>query len=126
MRDAKEVPPAHVGATARDALVQAGGLGRRPGALPVVSADGKLQGLLTDGDVRRHVLKDPGFIARPIEQVMTPQPLSVRADQLAAEAWRMMKEKNFDELPVVDAEGRYLGLLDVQDLLEAGFAAEGG
>ena len=126
MRRADAVPPARVGTITKDALVEAGGLGRRPGALPVVSADGKLKGLLTDGDVRRHVLRDPAFIRRPIEEVMTKSPLVARSDQLAAEAWRMMKEKNFDELPVVDAEGRYLGLLDVQDLLEAGFAAEGG
>jgi arabinose-5-phosphate isomerase len=126
MRGADAVPPARVGATAKDALVAAGGLGRRPGALPVVSADGKLRGLLTDGDVRRHVLRDPGFIQRPIEEVMTKSPLAVRMDQLAAEAWRMMRERNFDELPVVDRDGKYLGLLDVQDLLAAGFAAEGG
>jgi arabinose-5-phosphate isomerase len=126
MRDAKEVAPARVGTVTREALVQAGGLGRRPGALPIVGPDGKLMGLLTDGDVRRHVLKDAGFIGRPIEDVMTRAPAAVRADQLAAEAWRVMKERNFDEMPVVDAEGRYLGLLDVQDLLEAGFTSEGG
>ncbi len=126
MRDAAAVPPARVGTITKDALVEAGGLGRRPGALPVVSADGKLAGLLTDGDVRRHVLRDPAFVKKPLEAVMTPKPLTIRADQLAAEAWRMMKERNFDELPVVDRDGRYLGLLDVQDLLAAGFAAEGG
>ncbi len=126
MRGTDAVPPARVGTITKDALVAAGGLGRRPGALPVVAADGKLAGLLTDGDVRRHVLRDAAFIRRPIEEVMTTSPLSVRFDQLAAEAWRMMKEKNFDELPVVDRDGRYLGLLDVQDLLVAGFASEGG
>jgi arabinose-5-phosphate isomerase len=126
MRAAEAAPAARVGATAKDALVAAGGLGRRPGALPVVAADGKLVGLLTDGDVRRHVLRDPAFLRRPIEEAMTRSPLSVRSDQLAAEAWRMMREKNFDELPVVDGDGRYVGLLDVQDLLAAGFAAEGG
>lgn len=125
MRGADAVPPARAGATTRDALVEAGGLGRRPGALPVVGADGKLLGLLTDGDVRRHVLRDPGFIRRPIGEVMTKAPLAVRFDQLAAEAWRMMKQHNFDELPVVDGDGKYVGLLDVQDLLVAGFAAEG-
>ena len=57
---------------------------------------------------------------------MTKDPLSVRADQLAAEAWRLMKEHNFDELPVVDADGKYVGLLDVQDLLEAGFTHSEG
>jgi len=126
MRRADLVPAARVGTVTKDALVEAGGLGRRPGALPVVSADGKLAGLLTDGDVRRHVLRDPSFVKKPIEAVMTPKPLTIRADQLAAEAWHMMKERNFDELPVVDHEGRYLGLLDVQDLLDAGFASGRG
>jgi len=126
MRGAEEVPPARVGTITKQALLDAGGLGRRPGALPVVGQGGELMGLLTDGDVRRHVLRDAAFIGHPIEKVMTPKPLSVREDQLAAEAWRMMKEKNFDELPVVDGDGRYLGLLDVQDLLAAGFASEGG
>jgi arabinose-5-phosphate isomerase len=72
------------------------------------------------------VLRDADFVRRPIEEVMTQKPLVVRADQLAAEAWRMMKERGFDELPVVDGDGKYLGLLDVQDLLEAGFASERG
>lgn len=115
------VPPAHIGTTTRDALVEAGGLGRRPGALPVISPDGRLRGLLTDGDLRRHLLRNPSFVDRPIEAVMTHDPLVVRDDQLAAEAWRMMRENSFKELPVVDAEGRYLGLIDVHDLLRAGF-----
>ena len=82
---------------------------------------GTLRGLLTDGDVRRWVLRDPGFIDRPIEEVMTKEPYRIRPEQLAAEAWRIMEEHKFGELPVVDAEGRYLGLLDVQDFLKAGF-----
>jgi arabinose-5-phosphate isomerase len=114
-------PPALTGVTTRNALVDAGGLGRRPGALPVVDADGRLAGLLTDGDVRRHVLADPGFIELPIEQVMTRNPIAVAEDDLAASAWRVMRERNFDELPVIDGEGMYRGLLDVQDLLKAGF-----
>ncbi|MHC4547954.1 MAG: KpsF/GutQ family sugar-phosphate isomerase [Planctomycetota bacterium] len=115
------VPPAHIGTTTSDALVEAGGLGRRPGALPVVGPKGTLRGLLTDGDVRRHLLRDRAFIDKPIEEVMTREPLSVEADQLAAEAWRLMKEHNFNELPVVDARRRYIGLLNVQDFLAAGF-----
>jgi len=78
-------------------------------------------GLLTDGDVRRQVLIDPSFIEKPLEEVMTSNPITIRADDLAASAWRIMRERNFDELPVVDDAGQYLGLLDVQDLLRAGF-----
>lgn len=115
-------PAALLGSTTRDALVESGGLGRRPGALAVVDAEGVLCGLLTDGDVRRLALRDARFLERPIEAVMTRSPTTVRAGQLAAEAWRTMKERNFDELPVVDDRGRYAGLLDVQDLLQAGIA----
>ena len=117
--------PAAKGVTVRDALVSAGGLGRRPGALPVVGPNGNLRGILTDGDVRRHLLKDPGFVDRPIEEVMTTDPLSVRPDQLAAEAWHLMRERGFHELPVVDESGRYIGLLEVRDLLAAGFTERG-
>ena len=52
---------------------------------------------------------------------MTPGPKSkITSDQLAAAAWRTMRDHNFDELPVTDPQGQYVGLLDVQDLLEAG------
>ena len=89
----------------------------------MVGPNGTLRGILTDGDVRRQLLADPGFIDKPIEVVMTSDPLTVKRDQLAAEAWRLMQERNFDELPVIDEDGRYIGLLDVQDLLRAGFTA---
>ncbi|MEM8885376.1 MAG: KpsF/GutQ family sugar-phosphate isomerase [Planctomycetota bacterium] len=109
------------GTETRQALVDAGGMGRRPGALPIVDDDGKLLGLFTDGDIRRRVLGDPGFLDKPIDEVMTAGPLTVKTEDLAAVAWRLMKEHNFDELPVVDEQGRFRGLLDVQDLLRAGF-----
>jgi len=115
------VPAARVGTITRQALIDAGGMGRRPGALPVVDEEGRLRGLLTDGDVRRHVLAEPDFIGKPIEVVMTRDPIAVGADDLAAAAWRIMRDRNFDELPVVDTDGMYRGLLDIQDLLRAGF-----
>jgi len=121
MSSTETAAPAGIGTVTRRALIDAGGLGRRPGALPVIDKQGKVTGLLTDGDVRRQVLIDPAFIEKPIEEVMTSNPITIRADDLAASAWRIMRERNFDELPVVDDAGQYLGLLDVQDLLRAGF-----
>lgn len=124
MRGRAECPPATVGSTTRDVLVDTGGTGRRPGALVIVDEQERIAGLLTDGDVRRGVLKDPTFLDQPIERTMTRKPTTVRPDQLAAEAWSTMKQRNFDEVPVVDGAGKYLGLLDVQDLLEAGITTE--
>ncbi len=122
-QDQTSAPPARLGTGTREALVAAGGLGRRPGALPVADEADQLVGLLTDGDVRRWLLRDPTFLDRPIDDVMTRDPLTARVDQLAAEAWHAMQEHAFDELPVVDEQGTYVGLLDVQDLLRAGFSA---
>ena len=122
MSQREKVPAAVTGTTTRQALIDAGGLGRRPGALPVVDDAGRLRGLLTDGDVRRHVLMEPDFIEQPIEDVMTANPITIEKDDLAARAWRVMTERNFDKIPVVDKGGMYCGLLDVTDLMRAGFA----
>jgi len=121
MSDKSQAPPAPTGTITRAALVEAGGMGRRPGMLPVVGPKGTLRGILTDGDVRRHVLRDTSFVDRPIDEVMTKDPLVARPEQLAADAWHVMKKHNFDELPVVDEHGLYVGLLDIQAFLEAGF-----
>ncbi|MDH3592749.1 MAG: KpsF/GutQ family sugar-phosphate isomerase [Planctomycetota bacterium] len=124
MADKEHAPPAQAGTITHDALVDAGGLGRKVGALAVVDKDGVLRGLLTDGDIRRWVLRDANSLKRPLDELMTADPLSVRDDQLAAEAWRAMREHSFDDLPVVDADGRYVGILDVLDLLKAGFVEQ--
>ncbi|MHC4953082.1 MAG: KpsF/GutQ family sugar-phosphate isomerase [Planctomycetota bacterium] len=121
MSGKEKVPAARTGTVTRQALIDAGGLGRRPGALPVIDPDDRIVGLLTDGDVRRQVLIDPNFIDQPIDDVMTHNPATAGADDLAASAWRVMRERQWDELPVIDDSGRYIGLLDVQDLLRAGF-----
>ncbi len=121
MSERESAPPARCGLSTNDALVNSGGTGRRPGALAVVDEAGVLRGLLTDGDVRRLSLTRPGFLQEPIDKTMTAQPLTIRENALAAIAWNLMNENNFDELPVVDENGCYRGLLDVQDLLRAGF-----
>jgi arabinose-5-phosphate isomerase len=120
MRRPEEFAAVPAGRTTRETLVESGGLGRRPGALGIVGEEGRLLGLLTDGDVRRGILSDPDFLDRKVEDVMTQHPRTVRADQLAAEAWKTMRRHNFNWLPVVDDAGRYVGLLDIQDLLEGG------
>lgn len=91
----------------------------RAGAAVVVDARGRLCGIFTDGDLRRHLEKDPQLPQRRIGEVMTRRPLTVRKDRLAAEALRLLEERKIDEVPVVDAAGKPVGLLDVQDLLRA-------
>jgi len=103
--------------TVREALRQADGLGRRPGALIVVDGDGALSGLLTDGDFRRLYLHEPERLEGPISEVMTHSPRVLRDDALVRDAVRLVREHRADEIPIVDGEGRPVGLLDVQDLI---------
>ena len=94
----------------------------RCGSACVVDARGKLAGIFTDGDLRRHIEGDPGILSKPVGKVMTRGPLTIASTRLAAEAFATLMEKKVDELPVVDPKGRLVGLLDVQDLLKAGLA----
>jgi arabinose-5-phosphate isomerase len=92
------------------------------GSVCVVNAGGRLAGIFTDGDLRRHLLSDgPGLLKRAIKEVMTRGPrLFIRSGRLATEALRIMAENQVDELPVVDEEFHPLGNIDIQDLLQVG------
>ena len=92
----------------------------RAGSAAVVNNKGKLQGIFTDGDLRRHLELDPNLSSRRVKDVMTKNPTTVSPGMLAAEALHILREKKIDELPVVDDNNRPVGLLDVQDLLRAG------
>ncbi|MBU3958975.1 MAG: KpsF/GutQ family sugar-phosphate isomerase [Candidatus Omnitrophica bacterium] len=92
----------------------------RAGSASIVNKKGKLVGIFTDGDLRRHMEIDSNLAQRKVKEAMTKNPTTVRPAMLAQEAMRILQEKKIDEVPVVDRNGRPLGLLDVQDLLKAG------
>jgi arabinose-5-phosphate isomerase len=88
----------------------------KSGSLSVVNAAGKLAGVFTDGDFRRHMASDGNLLAQPLKSVMTRDPIRIRDDALAAEALRIFNEHNIDDLIVVNAKNEPVGLLDSQDL----------
>lgn len=92
----------------------------RAGAASVVNQKGVLIGLFTDGDLRRHLEKDPNLAIKKVSDVMTKSPRTITKERLAVEALRILQENKIDELPVVDKGTRVIGMLDVQDLLKAG------
>jgi arabinose-5-phosphate isomerase len=105
------------GASVADALRAAGGA-RRAGALLVVDADGRLAGIFTDGDLRRHINESgASALSRPIRELMTARPATLAADALVRDAVQLVRERRLDEIPVVDADGRPIGIVDVQDLV---------
>jgi arabinose-5-phosphate isomerase len=88
----------------------------KSGSLSVVNKAGKLVGVFTDGDFRRHMAEDPELLARRLSTVMTRNPISVRDEALAAEALKIFNERNIDDLIVVNARREPVGLIDSQDL----------
>ncbi len=88
----------------------------RSGSLAVVSARGKLVGVFTDGDFRRHMAGGGSLLALPLKKVMTPKPVCISENALAVEALRIFNERNIDDLIVVNARNEPVGLVDSQDL----------
>ncbi len=89
------------------------------GVLAVTAPDGTLAGLVTDGDLRRHLTS--GKTAVTIDDVMTRSPRTVEPGSLAADVLRIMNERKITQMFVVDG-GKPVGLIHMHDLLKAGLA----
>lgn len=93
----------------------------RPGATNVVDRRGRLVGIFTDGDLRRLVEKGHHDFLAAVRTVMGQKPHTCSPDDRVHDAAARMRAERVDQLPVIDPQGRAVGLLDVQDLLAARF-----
>ena len=114
MRSGSRNPIAPQTMPVRDALLIMGEA--KSGSVSVVNKNGKLAGVFTDGDLRRHLAKDDDVLDLPLAKVMTRRPTTIREDALAADAIRIFNERNIDDLIVVNAKREPIGLVDSQDL----------
>jgi arabinose-5-phosphate isomerase len=121
MRSGDANPIVRDDATLSEAVVVMTNTPGRPGATSVVDRHGKLIGIFTDGDLRRLVEQGRTNFQVEVMTVMCKHPRCVRPDELALTAAARMREAKVDQLPVVDAAGKPVGLLDIQDLLAARF-----
>ena len=119
MRAGASNPVVRQTAKLSDAVLVMNNTPGRPGAANVVDTKGVLVGIFTDGDLRRLAERKELDFARRVSDLMTRRPRCVRAEDLALHAAALMREARVDQLPVVDGEGKAVGLLDVQDLLAA-------
>jgi len=88
----------------------------KSGSLSVIDRRGKLVGVFTDGDFRRHMAADEILLSKGLSEVMTRNPISIREDALAVEALKIFDQRNIDDLIVVNAKNEPVGLVDSQDL----------
>jgi len=88
----------------------------KSGSLSVINERGKLVGVFTDGDFRRHMATDDNLLAQPLQRVMTRRPICIRDNALAVEALKIFDQRNIDDLIVVNVKSEPVGLVDSQDL----------
>ncbi len=115
MRSADRLPIAADTVSTQDAILAM--TKAKSGSIALVNPKGgKLTGILTDGDFRRSALTGPDFLHQPVKRFMTRSPKTIREDALGVDALRMFEAHKIDDLIVVDAKGRPVGLVDGQDL----------
>jgi arabinose-5-phosphate isomerase len=117
MHPGAAVPLIARGAPMSEAIVEMSAKGF--GCVAVIDADGKLAGVVTDGDLRRHMRDD--LLQAPVDEVMTASPKTVRPDQLASEALQLLNASKITALIVVESN-RPVGIVHFHDLLRAGVA----
>jgi len=118
MHEGEKIPLAARGTAMSDAILIM--TAKSFGCVGIIDAEGRLEGILTDGDLRRHM--GDALLRAPVERVMSPRPKTIRPQALAAEALGRMNEQKITSLFVVDDDGRPLGILHIHDCLRAGVA----
>src|ERR1700744_3862840 len=117
MHPGEALPLIRCGAPMSEAIVEMSAKGF--GCVAVTDRDGKLAGVITDGDLRRHMRAD--LLQAPVDAVMTTSPKTVRPGQLAGEALQILNSSKITALIVVET-GRPVGIVHFHDLLRAGVA----
>jgi arabinose-5-phosphate isomerase len=117
MHSEASVPLARTGTKMSDAVLEMSAKGF--GCVGIIDGDRKLIGIITDGDLRRHMRSD--LLGARVEDVMTRSPKTIRPDQLVSEALELINTMKITALFVVDA-GRPVGIVHFHDLLRAGAA----
>lgn len=88
----------------------------RAGACLILNTAGGLAGIFTHGDFARSFRNDPLLGEKPVANLMTRQPITVRSDALAVEVLNAIGDNRIDDIVVLDADGKPVGLIDTQDL----------
>jgi arabinose-5-phosphate isomerase len=118
MRTGRHVRTAHPDETIRAVLVRHGGTRRRSGAVLVIDPASQLLGIFTDSDLARlFESRRESSLDRPISESMTPEPQKVLLGTPLDQAIEALRARKLSELPVVDVEGKLVGLIDITDLI---------
>lgn len=121
MHSGDGMPVVDVGTTLREALIEI--VDKRLGCTGITDSSGRLAGLITDGDLKRILLRDPGALESPVSELMTKDPRTTRADVLAVAALEEMEMNPGGPITllfVTDDDGRPEGVIHIHDIIRAG------
>jgi arabinose-5-phosphate isomerase len=119
MRRGDRLALAKPGTSVKDALFAI--TRAQAGSVFIVDEAGRLAGVLSDGDIRRLLLKDEAHLRSEVQAVMTTSPRWITPDRLVTEAMALMEQPPpFAEMPVLDEDHRPVGVLNLKDILHAG------
>ena len=120
MHTGDAVPRVGSRAPMRDAIVEM--TAKRLGFTTVLDKNGRALGIVTDGDLRRHLQREENFLDLPAGDLCTPAPKSISKDALAAPALAIMENNSITSLLILDDRKRVFGCIHVHDILKAGVA----
>ena len=120
MHKGEEIPLIGAGSDMQAAVLEM--TGKRFGCVGVTDAQGRLSGIITDGDLRRYMQAGGSLRNGIVETVMTPSPLTIDPDALAAEALALLNEQRRSVLIVVDGAHKPVGIVHLHDLYSIGVA----
>lgn len=114
MRTGDDVPRVKTSTPMKDVIYEMSRKGL--GITSVLDSDSRVVGVISDGDLRRHLEKDDLILSRSAADLMTRNPKTISADELATTALNMMEEKKITSLLILDAEQRLSGIIHLHDL----------
>ncbi len=118
MRTGKELPLVPLGTSVVDVILTMSRTTGRPGAALIVDREQRLAGIFTDGDLRRLLERGIAQLEQAVDAFMGRSPKTIDPQAFVDDAERLLREHKIDQIAVVDAAGKAVGLVDVQDLLD--------
>jgi arabinose-5-phosphate isomerase len=106
------------GETLKNAIIEMGKKGL--GMVTVVDSNSLIQGVITDGDLRRQLEKGVDVYNLVVDEVMSQKPTILTEEMMAVEALQVLKQKNISSAPIMDNNKQSVGTIRLQDILNAG------
>ena len=102
------------GSTVKEAILSI--TAAKSGSVAIIDDQGMLEGILTDGDLRRHLVESPNLMELSINDIMEKSPITLNPEMLAVDVLKLYEQNNVDDLIVIDDAGKAIGSVDIQDM----------